>query len=377
MTEFRFVHTADLHLGRRFGNLPEEARGLLAAARRDVVRSLAEAARGHGAGHVFVAGDLFDTETPSDQVVRQALNAMGADPAIGWWIIPGNHDSLAAEASWDRFRRDAPGNVRLLDRSEPVEIAAGVSLLPAPAVWRHSGRDLTEWMVSAEIPEGNIRIGLAHGAVQTFASEDGGSEVIPPDRAETARLDYLALGDWHGHLRIGERTHYSGTPERDRFKHQGPGVCLAVSIAGPGATPRVEPIRTGRFDWIDIEMPVTTEMEAEDAVRRALSTGGARREDTLLRLRATGWVTLDQRLELLTAVSALAPDFCHFDYDETELATEYKVDDLDAIDVGGALRLAARTLLDEAWDKSLAEDQRRVAGAALIRLYTIVKEDAS
>jgi DNA repair exonuclease SbcCD nuclease subunit len=377
MTEFRFIHTSDLHLGRRFGNLPEETRGVLAAARREVIRKLVEAASGHGAGHVLVAGDLFDTETPSDQVVRQALNAMGAEPGIRWWVIPGNHDSLAAEALWERFRGDAPVNVQLLETPEPVEIAPGVVLLPAPGTWRFAGRDLTEWMSAAEVLDGAIRIGLAHGAVQTFGSEDGGAEVIPPDRAETARLDYLALGDWHGRLGIGPRTHYSGTPERDRFKHPGAGVCLAITIAGPGAVPLVEEIRTGRFEWIDVEMPMTPERDPADAVHRALAVAGRRREDILVRLRASGWVTLRQRLDLSRAVAAAAPDFCHFEYDEADLATEYETGDLDDIDVGGALRLAADTLLEEAWDKALAEERRRIAGAALTRLYSIVKGDAS
>jgi DNA repair exonuclease SbcCD nuclease subunit len=377
MTEFRFIHTSDLHLGRRFGNLPEEVRGLLASARRDVLRALTEAARSYGAAHVLVAGDLFDTETPSDQVVRQALNAMGVDTAIKWWIIPGNHDSLSAEALWDRFRRDAPANVQLLDHPDPVEIAPGVVLLPAPASRRYPGRDLTAWMKDADVPEGHMRIGLAHGAVQTFGSEDGGAEIIPPDRAVTAGLDYLALGDWHGRLRVGERTHYSGAPERDRFKHDGRGLCLAVTIAAPGAVPVVEDVPTGRFDWSEIDLPMTTEGNPAEALDRVLPLKGARREDMLVRLRATGWVSLHQRLALSRAVQEVVPDFCHFEYDESGLETEYETGDLDEIDVGGALRLAAETLLEEAWDKALAEERRRVAGAALNRLYTIVKGDAA
>ncbi|MHC4974683.1 MAG: metallophosphoesterase family protein [Planctomycetota bacterium] len=375
MTEFRFVHTSDLHLGRRFSNLPEEPRGLLASARREIVKSVADAACTHGAGHVLVAGDLFDTETPSDQVVRHALNAMGADAELHWWIIPGNHDSLAAEALWDRVRRDAPSNVHLLDQPEPVEIALGVSLFPAPPPRRYPGRDLTEWMTSAEVPDDHIRIGLAHGAVQTFGSEDGGAEIIPPDRAETARLDYLALGDWHGCVRVGDRTYYSGAPERDRFKHAGRGLCLSVTIPARGAAPIVEEITTGRFDWAEITLSMTPQQDAIDALGRALPPKGAR-EDTLVKLNASGWVTLHQRLDLSMAVREAAPDFCHFEYDESELATEYQANDLDEIDVGGALRLAAETLLEEARDEVLAEQQRRVAEGALNRLYTIVKGDA-
>lgn len=375
MSVFRFIHTSDLHLGRRFGNLPEEIRGLLSAARRDVVRTLAEKARTSGAAHVLVAGDLFDTETPSDQIVRQTLNAMGADPALAWWIIPGNHDSLAAEALWDRVRRDAPVNVRLLDRPEPVAIAPGINLLPAPASRRYPGRDLTAWMQEATTAEGDLRIGLAHGAVQAFASEDGGAEVIPPDRAASAGLGYLALGDWHGRLRINARTHYSGTPERDRFKHGGRGVCLSVGLGGPGAEPEVTELPTGRFDWTDIALPLTPGQDAAKALVQALSVGETRRADCLFRLRANGWVTLQGRLTLARVVSEVVPDFCFFEFDESELATEFQPAELNDIDVGGALRLAAEHLLDEARDEALTEERRRVAEASLNRLYSIVKRE--
>ena len=115
MSGFRFIHSSDLHLGRRFGNFPEDIRGRLVEARHVAIGGLSAAAQEHEAGHVVIAGDLFDTETPSDQVLRQALAAMNAAQNIQWWIIPGNHDSLSAEALWDRVRAKSPGNVHVVD----------------------------------------------------------------------------------------------------------------------------------------------------------------------------------------------------------------------------------------------------------------------
>ena len=134
-----------------------------------------------------------------------------------------------------------------------------------------------------------MRIGLAHGGIVTFGSEDDRAETIPPDRAVSAGLDYLALGDWHGVMRIGERTFYSGSPERDRFKHQGRGVCLAVTIQGPGVIPQVTEVEIGQFDWSEIPLPLTPEQNAADAFAAALSQDGISRRDTLLRVCASGW----------------------------------------------------------------------------------------
>ena len=132
--------------------------------------------------------------------------------------------------------RDAPPNVRPLLSPEPVEIAPGAVLLPAPCTQRRPGRDLTAGMAETATPAGALRIGLAHGAVQSF-SEDGNPALIPPDRAETAGLAFLALGDWHGQLGIGPRTWYAGTPEAEGVQACS-GSRRARSSRSPAPRPR-------------------------------------------------------------------------------------------------------------------------------------------
>ena len=376
MTVFRFIHSSDLHLGRRFGNFPEDIRGRLVEARHAAIDSLSDAARHHEASHVLIAGDLFDTETPSDRVWRQALAAMAAAQDIQWWIIPGNHDSLAAEPLWDQIRAQSPGNMHLCDAAEPTEIAPGTMLLPSPVPSRFPGRDATEWMPGCPTPEGSLRIGLAHGGVVTFGSEDDGAETIPPDRAVSAGLDYFALGDWHGCTRIGDRAFYSGSPERDRFKHRGHGVCLAVTIPAPGAVPEVAEIGTGRFDWHDVPLPLTPEQDAVAALADALPEDGLARRDTLVRVRASGWVRLPRRMELARAAGDAAPEFGYFELSDAELATECAPDDLNDIAPGGALRMAAAALYGEAEDAAMGAEDRAVAAAALRRLYGYLTEAA-
>lgn len=113
---------------------------------------------------------------------------------------------------------EAPSNVRVLTKPELVEIALQIFLLPAPLPHRFPGRDLTDWMPGAETPEGALRIGLAHGRAQSFHEDADTRDSIPPNRAANAGLDYFALGEWRGALTVDQRTHYSGTAERDRFK---------------------------------------------------------------------------------------------------------------------------------------------------------------
>ena len=102
-------------------------------------------------------------------------------------------------------------------------------------------------MDGAATPEGALRIGLAHGAIQSFSEDGGGLDIIAPDRAIRAGLDYLALGDWHGTRQVDARCWYAGTPETDRFKANDSGQALLVELDAAGALPRVTPVVTGRF----------------------------------------------------------------------------------------------------------------------------------
>jgi DNA repair exonuclease SbcCD nuclease subunit len=364
----RFIHSSDLHLGKRFGNFSGDLPGRLREARHAVLTRLAEQARANGADTILLAGDTFDTETPAADVRRQALTEMAHHAPIRWVILPGNHDSLQATELWTLLAAEAPDNVVLATSQAPVELAANTILLPAPCTTRRPGRDLSEWMDGAGTADGTIRIGLAHGAIQSFSEDAAASEVIAPDRARRAGLDYLALGDWHGAFEVDPRTHYSGTPEQDRFKHDRSGVALLVDIAGAGALPRVTPLATASFAWRTLDLHLLAGDDPAPALA-ALLPGLRDRRQTLAKVVVTGRAGLAARTALTAEIALAAPDFAWLDLDEAGLVTECNVEDLDRIDRAGALREAADALLAESVDTSRSANDRAIAIAALARLY--------
>lgn len=366
---FRFLHSSDLHIGKRFGNFPEDLRGRLREARHGTIGRLARQARDHGATAILLAGDTFDTETPTPQMLQHALAEMRHAHDLTWVILPGNHDSLLADELWRRAGEVRSDNVVLALEAQPIALGGDVTLLPAPCTTRRPGRDLTEWMDTAAAPEGALRIGLAHGPVHDFSEDGAGGEVIAPDRARRAGLDYLALGDWHGQMRLDARTFYSGTPEPDRFKHGKPGAALLVTLAGGGAEPDIVPLRTGAFDWRTAPLELLGE---EDAIAGfdALLPPPETRRDTLVRLQLSGHARIAIRTALAARIEAVAPQFAHFVTDDAALLTECEQSDLEQIDHGGALRLAAEALLSEADDAALSAEDRDIARAALMRLFT-------
>lgn len=364
----RFLHASDLHLGKPFARFPEDVRGRLRQARMDIIPRLAACARDHGAPHVLLAGDTFDSETPAPATLRQALNAMGADPAIGWILLPGNHDSLAAAALWDRVRAEAPPNVTPALSPAPIALPDAV-LLPAPCTHRRPGRDLTQDM-DQPTPEGLARIGLAHGAITDFSaagSEDGAAAIIPPDRAARSGLSYLALGDWHGRLAVGPATWYSGTPEADSFRHAGPATANLVTAAG------VTPLATGALDW---RTPLLDLVPGEDPAPRlaAALPPLETRATTLVSVAATGRLRLPEAAALERAFAALAPDFLHAALSLEGLTRVPDPADLDLIDRAGALRTAADRLAAEAGDASLDPGARARAETALALLFAFATD---
>lgn len=365
----RFLHASDLHLGKRFGNFSGDLPGRLREARHAVLARLAEHARAHGADTILLAGDTFDTETPAAEVRRQAITEMAHHAPIRWVILPGNHDSLQASELWAHLAAEAPGNVVLATEQIPIHLGGGAVVLPAPCTTRRPGRDLSTWMDAAATAEGAIRIGLAHGAIKTFSEDAVAAEVIAPDRARRAGLDYLALGDWHGSLEVDPRTHYSGTPEQDRFKHDRSGVALLVDIAAAGALPQVTPLPTASFAWRTLDLHLLASDDPAAALAGLLPQLRERRQ-TLAKVIVTGRASLAERTALGAEITRAAPDFAWLDLDETALATECEAGDLDRIDRTGALREAADALLAESTDAGRSTDDRAIAASALARLYS-------
>lgn len=367
----RFIHTADLHLGKAFGNFENADR--LKVARTEVISNLAKAARAHVAAHILIAGDLFDTPNPAAQTWRQALATMVEAKDVTWWLLPGNHDNLTqGQATWDGIAALKHPNIHVLLTAEPKEMQPGAFLLPSPLATRHPSADPTEWMDSAKTPDGAILIGLAHGPIQSFGETFLPADLIAPDRAARAKLDWLALGDWHGEMKISEHAGYSGSPERTGFKHNGRGVAYLVDITGHGIKPTVDPVTIGAFDWQMIDLHLVPGDDPKAMIEEKLPNGA--RRDMLVKVIANGRLPLRDATRLAQLTTEIGPDFCHFEVDTKGLGTEIETDDLDDISVGGALRQAADILAEIAADQALAEGERDVAKAALARLHSLVQE---
>lgn len=210
-----FIHTADWQIGKQFANIKGDIAAFLREARFDVIKTLASLANQHKADAILVAGDVFDANEVSDTTIRKTLNAM-QEYKGPWILLPGNHDPALAQSVWTRMKNlpEKTDNIILALDPEPISVANDeLLILPAPLKLRHEYKDLTEWYDTFQAPSSAFKVGLAHGSIEGFLPESAETHnMISYKRTEKAELDYLALGDWHGQLKISAKAWYAGTP---------------------------------------------------------------------------------------------------------------------------------------------------------------------
>jgi DNA repair exonuclease SbcCD nuclease subunit len=368
----RFIHTADWQIGKPFKRFGDRE-CLLKQARLMAIEKIGQLAVREGAPHVLVAGDIYDTEAPAPRTLLEPLERMRRFTNVTWHLIPGNHDPHRPKGVWDRVRESGiPANVHLHLTPEPAVLDCGGVLLPAPLTRKSEGGDLTEWMDRAETGAGVIRIGVAHGSVVGFGSGGEANNPVDPRRPERARLDYLALGDWHRTMQVGPALWYAGTPEPDRAGGQEVGQALLVDVPSPGAPPAVTAHTVGTYRWLTREEHLAdcAELDDMETTLRALSEPSC----TILRLFIRGALPLAGRVELSRRLLGLSAAFFELDVDQTNLAVRPTGADLEAIDFDGVLRHAADRLKSIADHDAADTGAARCAQDALVQLFVLAAD---
>lgn len=365
----RLLHTADWHLGCPFRQIPGDAGASLRERRFEVVGEIAALAAARAVDAVLVAGDVFDGQHVEDALLRRLSVALAGFRGP-WILLPGNHDAALAESVWTRLARLGPGpGVVVADRAEPIAIAAGRAfVLPAPLRARRTPEDLTAWMDGATTEAGAVRIGLAHGLVEGLRPEaEEAPNPIAADRAERARLDYLALGDRHGTLEAAPRSWYAGTPEPDGYRYREAGHVLLVELDGPDAPPRVERIATGRFRWVEerLDLAPVEPAALEARIARLAATLPQPTGRCVLRLALEGSLDLAGRAAVDAALARLEAALRQLEVQDGLLLLPSEAD-LAGFDEAGPIRACAEDLAARL--EAAREESERATAALALRL---------
>ena len=210
----KILHIADCHLDSAMeSHLPAR---IAKSRKRELLLTFSdvmEGAENEGVALVLIAGDLFDTETPSASTVRYVLDCIAAHPDMTFLYIEGNHDAgaLAPYTLPDNLRRVPKGEAEVFRFGEVCIYAAGYATPKS--------------VIESFSPDKNEKnVFLLHGTLSTSRS-DTREEIIPHALFRGKPVHYLALGHFHGYtpmrLEEGGLACYAGTPEGRGFDETG------------------------------------------------------------------------------------------------------------------------------------------------------------
>ncbi|MEP3145639.1 MAG: hypothetical protein ABJO22_15720, partial [Qipengyuania citrea] len=145
------------------------------------------------------------------------------------------------------------------------------------------------------------------------------------------------------------------------------GQALLVEIEAQDRAPEVTPLPTGHYQWLTRSEQINSR-EDIDRLAGMLRALAGDLDRVLIRLAVEGAVSLDDRQyfenEVVDGVSAA---FCFMRVDDQRLFPRPTAEDLDQIDRGGFVRVAAEELKRKAEEGS--DGERAIAAEALQRLY--------
>lgn len=273
MSDFRFLHAADIHLDSplsglsRYEGLPADQ---LRRATRDAFENLIEAAIREAVDFVIIAGDLFDGDWKDMSTGLYFARAMGRLEAAGIrvFILKGNHDAeslITKSLPW-------PGNVSVFSSRAPqtFDLAdLGVALhgqsFPTGAV--------VEDLSAAYPPPtpGRFNIGVLHTALGGYAQH----QTYAPCSVQglsAKGYDYWALGHVHAQQVVSNDPYivFPGNLQGRHAKETGPKGAMLVEVRG-GLVVGVNPLELDVLRWIAVETDCTDATSLPDIHERVRS----------------------------------------------------------------------------------------------------------
>ena len=374
----KFLHTADWQLGMTRSFLSEEAQGRFTQARIDSIRTMADLALAEGASFGIVAGDVFESNLLSPQVVARSLEAMRAS-RLRWYLLPGNHDPLDAASIYRQrdFLEHKPENVEVIADRLPISVGEGAELLGAPWPNKRPLRDLVKAaLTEVERANGVTRIAIGHGAVDALAPDKRNPANISLSDAERAiedgRIQYLALGDRHSSTDVGGagRIRYSGAPEPTDYDEDRSGFALLVDATPEKCDVRELPVAKWRF------VRGTFDLSGDEDIPRLRTWFDdlTSKENTIVKIGLKGALSLQGHAELARVLEEARHLLGALESweRESQLVVRPTASDIDALGLTGYARATLEDLQAQA-NGSPGREPSPEAGDALALLYRIVQ----
>ena len=240
----KFIHTADLHVGKS-RTLPDylERQELM-------IEGIFKAADANGTKTVLMAGDIFESKNIRWSEQKAFMERLFAHDAKGHTTVlcNGNHDELATGIShmWlPSLINDFGGlsNTTIVDGESRLVKLPDMHIGVIPVVYNSmSTKDLSDAVAKLyEKADDDLPfVMMIHATITGCTTDTGvslsGGPRIPKD---CDFVDYWALGDIHKSQQMSDKAWYSGAPIQHDFGDLQPKGVLVVTVE-KGEEPQVE-----------------------------------------------------------------------------------------------------------------------------------------
>jgi DNA repair exonuclease SbcCD nuclease subunit len=223
----RVAHVADTHLGFSAYRKVDEATGLNQRETDlyEAFRKVVDEALRRKVDALVHAGDLFDSVRPSNRAISFAMEQLRRlqEAGIGTVVIAGNHSTprLRETGSVFRILEHLP-DLHAVYRGGLERVELGDCLVHA--VPHGEAEDMQRQMQAAAAEAGHrFNLLTVHAGFVGLSAYGGGefNETLLPTSLLENGMDYNALGHYHRHVDLDQRSAYCGSTERMTFAEAG------------------------------------------------------------------------------------------------------------------------------------------------------------
>lgn len=386
----RFVHTSDLHLGRRLAQMSLEDDS------EHVLSQLVDLVERAGAQALVVAGDIYDSPNPSEAAVRQwdRFITRMAQKHVPVLAVSGNHDSGARLAvGSDLIALSGIHIVGELRESLTPVVIDGVSFWLIPFV---RPADVRSWAAENGLDaesvinyETALRLVLDHIRSQSEFGEHPNVCIahqfvtnagVSPERSESEHLslgtldnvdyrvfegfDYVALGHIHGPQRMGrDEVRYAGSPLKlssSEIPQHKSFVVVGIKQADEGVRVKyklvpVEPLRDFRLERGSVE----------ELVHKGKREDDDRRQDFVHAV-----VTDDDPIDVVARLRRVWPNLEQVTFDNAMTRAAGSSASMEEVDLSKDMGDLFREFFLAQTGKPLASDEAKLVDDALEKVLT-------
>lgn len=300
----KVLHTADLHLGSSFTNLPDGISETLRREQKEILFRIIKICREQSVDLLLLAGDVFDRPVPGKEWVRLLQDCLAEIPQTDVMITPGNHDPYLLDSPWESEQWPAHVHIFTPECQSFTSESKGIQV-DGSAFTGFLANEPLFLGLPRTVPRDFLRVLMWHG---DLADQNSFYNPLLLNRPFLQEYDYVAMGHIHKERELQLSAYssvlvrYPGCPQRRGFDELGESAFwlgeLAKDTNGQlSQSWQTIPAGTRPFLWLTCDLTGCTDMEqVKGSVLGAIKTETGKLMDPRAFSRSLVRVTLQGRL---------------------------------------------------------------------------------